>query len=614
MADELLPYYEKELTFIRQLGAEFADRHPKVAGHLKISEQAVEDPHVSRLIEAFAYLNARIQHKLDDDFPELSDAMLSVLFPHYQRPLPSLSIIQLQPSNELDGPFHLDKNALLESQPIHDQPCKFTTCYPVDLLPVSVSSARMSGLPFATPGANDMKGAASMIQLTLNTIGDGVNFAELKPEKLRFYLNGQSQHVNPLYELLNKDCVNVVLAKSDDDTRPIFLGKDAIKPVGFKEDENILPYPAASFIGYRLITEYFAYPEKFLFIDIEYLKENIPADAGSELNLYIYLAESNVELEHNINKTTFALHCTPVINLFKQVAEPVLLDQKQHEYLVVPNSRQPKGMEVYSIDDVKSSSSDGDIVSHYPIYGNKHDTIDKDFNAYWHSTRRSSSLSNQQNNGHDSEGTDVFISLVDLHFNPEQADDRTLELELTCTNRDLPAQLPFGKNQPQLHFVDDAPPLNTIKCMTQPTATVRPPLRDHARWRLISHLNTNHLSLTGSSNSLDALKEILRLYDFKDSSTTRAIVQSLSNLTTSAVSSPITINQKTAICRGTEIQLEIDEALLSGNSPYLFASVLEHFFSLYCSINSFTRVIATLKGKEGILKKCPPRVGEKALL
>jgi type VI secretion system protein ImpG len=162
--------------------------------------------------------------------------------------------------------------------------------------------------------------------------------------------------------------------------------------------------------------------------------------------------------------------------------------------------------------------------------------------------------------------------------------------------------------------VDDAPPVSTVKCLMQPSATIRPPLRDHARWRLISHLNLNHLSLTGSGDTTEALKEILRLYDFKESSTTRAIIQSITRIETAAVSAPITINHKTAICRGTEIYLEMDEALLAGSSPYLLVNVLERFFALYCSINSFTRVVATLKGKEGILKTCPPRVGEKVLL
>ncbi|MGD8559507.1 MAG: type VI secretion system baseplate subunit TssF [Gammaproteobacteria bacterium] len=610
MSDELLAYYEKELAFIRQLGAEFADRHPKVAGHLKVSEQAVEDPHVSRLIEAFAYLNARVQHKLDDDFPELSDAMLDILFPHYQRPLPSMSIIQLQPAEELDSAFNLGRDALIESEPVHGQPCKFTTCYPVEILPVSVSSATMAGLPFVAPGANDVQGAASIIRICLKTNSSEVSFADLKPEKLRFYLKGQSQHVNPLYQLLNKDCLNVVMAKSEDDTRPVFLGKDAIRPVGFNEDDGLLPYPAASFIGYRLLTEYFAYPEKFQFIDIENLGERIPDDTGDELNLFIYLANSNVELEHNIDASTFALHCTPVINLFKQVAEPVALDHTQHEYLVVPDSRHPEGMEVYSIDEVKTSSSDGDIIAHNPIYGTRHDATNTDYNVYWHSSRRSSSLGAFSKDN----GTDMFISMVDLAFNPDHADDRTLEIDLTCTNRDLPTQLPFGKDQPKFHFVDDAPPVSTVKCLMQPSATIRPPLRDHARWRLISHLNLNHLSLTGSGDTTEALKEILRLYDFKESSTTRAIIQSITRIETAAVSAPITINHKTAICRGTEIYLEMDEALLAGSSPYLLVNVLERFFALYCSINSFTRVVATLKGKEGILKTCPPRVGEKVLL
>lgn len=610
MSDELLSYYEKELAFIRQLGAEFSNSHPKIAGHLKISSENIEDPHVSRLVEAFAYLNARIQHKLDDDFPELSDALLGVLYPHYQRPIPSMSIIQLPPAAELDSVFHLPAGATLETEAVQGKNCKFKTCYPVDIVPAQVESAAMAGIPFVAPGSNHVRGAAAVVRLSLKTNGTEVNFGELKPETLRFYLKGQTQHVYPLYQLLQKDCLDVVIARAEDDTQPIFLGKQAIQPVGFKEDEGLLPYPAASFSGYQLLTEYFAFPEKFLFLDIAGIGDKLPEDFGTELHIFIFLANSDVELEHNINEDTFALGCTPVVNLFRQKAEPIRLDHTSEEYLIIPDSRYADSLEVYSIDQVKTTSAEGEEKVYQPFYGIRHELMGDDTGAFWHASRRSSAYGGN----HRDSGTDVFIHLVDLHFNPDLADNRTLEMELTCNNRDLPAQLPFGKDQPAMHFIDAGPPIEKVRCLTQPSATIRPPLRNHARWRLISHLNLNHLSITGGEDATNALKEILRLYDFKDSATTRAITQSISKIDAIAVNAPVTVGGRASIARGLEIHVELDETLLAGSSPYLFAGVLERFFALYCSVNSFTRVVATLKGKEGILKKCPPQTGEKVLL
>jgi type VI secretion system protein ImpG len=611
MADELLPYYEKELAFIRQMGAEFAKEHPKIAGRLGVSSEAIEDPHVSRLIESFAYLNARIQHKLDDDFPELSDALLGVLFPHYQRPIPSMSIVQfIADKEQLDASYHLPKNTLLETEQFQGENCRFSTVYPTELMPFSVAGAELVGRPFATPGASSIRGAGAVLRIQLKTFTSAINIAELKPNKLRFYLKGQPQHINPLYEMLLNECQNLVITTSETDLSPVFIGKDAIKAVGFSSDEGLFPYPPSSFIGYRLLTEFFVFPEKYMFIDIEGLAEKIPHNATTELNLYIYLNNSDVELEHNISADTFVLGCTPVINLFEHKADPIKIDHTRLEYQVVADMRRPLGYEIYSVDNVIASTAEGDKKEYLPFYGLKHEHQDNDNHAYWHASRRHSKLNHIERD----EGTNIFLTLVDLQFNPNIPDDRTLIIDTQCSNRDLPSKLPFNRDQPKLQCVNGAPPCERIRCLTQPTATIRPPLRNGARWRLLSHLNLNHLSITGTGNATESMKEILRLYDFKESSATRALIASIVSLNARAVSAPLNIDGHATLCRGIEVEIVIDDSQFTGSSSYLFASILEHFFGLYCSINSFTRVLVKRKNKEGYLKKCPPRAGEKILL
>ena len=609
MADELLPYYEKELAFIRQMGAAFAEEHPKIASRLGINADTIEDPHVSRLIEAFAYLNARIQHKLDDDFPELSDAMLSVLFPHYQRPIPSLSIAHFEADREqLSSKYVINKDTLLETDSFKGENCRFTTTYPTELYPIQVDSVNLIGRPFSTPGAAKVKGAKGVLKLSLSTFSEKITFADLKPEKLRFYLKGQSQHIIPLYQLLLNDCHKIAISSAEMN-EPIFLNKNAIQAVGFKQNEGLLPYPAASFLGYRLLTEYFIFPEKFMFIDFTGLAQSLPDDVTNQLDIYIYLGSSNIELEHNISEEMFILGCTPVINLFPQRADPIKLDHMNTEYQVIPESRRPLGYEVYSIDKVTASSSSGDQEC-LPMYGIEHKHMDEDSHAFWFASRRAAKM----NIDNRDEGTDVFLSLVDLQFNPNIPEDRTLIVETMCSNRDLPERLPFSNTQPKLQCVDSAPPCSIIRCLTQPTSTVRPPLRNHARWRLLSHLNLNHLSITGGEEATRALKEILRLYDFRGSSATRALIDSILSVQAHPISAPLTIDGRAAMCKGMEIEITLDDNQLSGSSSFLYASILEHFFSLYCSINSFTRVLVKLKNKEGYLKKCPPRAGEKAFL
>ncbi len=611
MSDELLPYYEKELAFIRQLGAEFSNEHPKIAGRLGINTDTIDDPHVSRLIESFAYLNARIQHKIDDDFPELSDALLNVLYPHYQRPIPSMSIVHFKADEEqLESSYRLEKDTLLETEQFQGETVRFSTAYDIELLPIKVTSASLIGSPFTTPGSSDVHGAGAVLKISLETFNEEITFADLDFDKIRFYLKGQPQHINPLYQLLLNNCKNVVASLSETDGKPLFLGKDSIKPVGFNVNEGLLPYPDSSFIGYRLLTEYFVFPEKFMFVDFTGLKEKLPEHAANNLDLYIYLESSDIELEHNINADTFVLGACPVVNLFEQRADPIKLDHTQIEYQVVPDARRPIGYEIYSVDKVTASTSTGEEIDYNPFYGLNHEHHDSENHSFWFANRRDSKMSNYERD----DGTDIFLNLVDLDFNPNIPEDRTLVIQTTCSNRDLPAKLPYSADQPKLQCVDSAPPCEKIRCLTQPTQTVRAPLRNHARWRLISHLNLNHLSLTGHDDATQALKEILRLYDFKESSVTRALIESIVSVKAHSISSPLNINGHATMCRGIEIEIEIDDRQLSGSSAYLFASILEYFFSLYCSINSFTRVLVKQKSKEGYLKKCPPRAGEKILL
>ncbi len=611
MADELLAYYEKELAFIRQMGAEFAKEHPKIAGRLGINDDIIEDPHVSRLIESFAYLNARIQHKLDDDFPELSDALLNVLFPHYLRPIPSMSITQFWPDKEqIESTYTIPQGTLLETEQYQGESCIFSTVYPTELHPIELKSANLLGLPFSTPGASRVRGAESVLKLSFKTFADQVTFGAVKPQKIRFYLKGQAQYVNPLYQMLLNDCLNVVMTQSDSDTAPIFMGNDVIQPVGFGIQEGLLPYPPASFIGYRLLTEYFIFPEKFMFIDIAGLDNFIPDNAGTTMNLYFYLKTSDVEMEHNISEQTFIMGCTPVVNLFPHKADPIRLDHTHYEYQVIPEARRPTGYEIYSIDKVSASTATGDIEEYFPMFGLNHDNQNSVTHAFWFAARRAAKMGIFERD----EGTDVYLNLVDLDFNPNLPEERTLNIDTTCSNRDQPGKLPFSADQPKLQCINGAPPCKKIRFLIKPSAVVRPPLRNNARWRLISHLNLNFLSLTGRNEATQALKEILRLYDFKESSVTRALVDSLLLVRTQPISAPLNIDGHTTMCRGMEIEIEIDDYKLAGSSVYLFATMLEHFFALYCSINSFTRVLIRIKSKEGFLKQCPPRAGEKILL
>lgn len=607
MSDELLKHYEKELAFLHKAIGEYALRQPKISNRLRIGGERPEDPFVERLLDGVALLNARIQDKLNDDFPELTDGLLGTLYPHYQRPIPSMSIVQFQAADALDQCVRVPAGTELNTDTFGGESCRFTTAYPVDIQPLRVESAQLLARPFVAPGANEVGGADGLLRLQLRTLQPGLSFSGLKPGKVRFYLRGQPKHIYPLYEHLLNGALKVVLARNESDPQPVFCNADILQPVGFNSDEGMLPYPASAFMGYRLLTEYFVFPQKFLFVDVDL--KHLPANTGNELNLYIYLKHSDTELEHYINAATFVPGCTPVVNLFRMVADPVTLDHTRYEYQIIPDGRRTGALEVYSIDSVNASNTQGQKFEYTPFYGLQHRHTEKNHGTFW-LERRVSVIEGENRN---EEASEVYVALVNLQHDPCYPDDEVLDLRLTCFNRNLPARLPSGPQQPRLHLVEGDAPVSSIHCITPPTPTLRPPLRNRAYWRLMSHLKLNHLSLSGDSSG-DALKEILRLYDFRDSDTTRKMIESIRGIRTQPIMAPMHIQRGTALCRGTQVEIEFDPRLIAGGSAFLFASVLERFLALYCTLNSFTRLIARLSNSEGELKRWPPRAGEQVLL
>ena len=606
MVDELLPYYNRELTYIRRLAAEFAEAHPKIAGRLRLSADAVEDPYVARLIEGFAFLNARIRHKLDDDFPELTDALLGVLYPHYLAPIPSMSIVRFASEPDLTTSYHIPKGTELETETVGGEPCLFRTCYPVELWPIQIEAAALTGRPLVAPANPRAGGAVASLRLTLTCLNPEMTFTELGPDRLRVFLRGQPQQVYPLYELIMNNTVSVALADSASDSEAVILGPDCIKPVGFDREEGMLSYPARSFVGYRLLTEYFTFPEKFLFFDITGLSAKTLVEAGNKLEVFLYMNRASTDLERSVSDETFALGCTPIVNLFHQQAEPIQLSHAISEYRVVPDARRPAATEVYSIDSVIATSPDGEEIDYVPFYSVKHGNGSEGPQTFWHATRRPA--------GRRDPGTEVFLSLVDLDFNPAASSDWVVTVGTTCLNRDLPSKLPYGGGHPQLQLVEGASPVASLSCVTPPTSTLRPPMGDRGRWRLISHLSLNHLSLTDGEEGVEALRDILKLYDFRDSAETRAVIDSILSVRSKLGVARAPARDMGAFCRGVDVSVEFDAQRFSGSGLFLLASVLERFLALYCSINSYTRLTATVQGRPGVLRKWPPRAGDRHII
>ena len=607
MRDDLLPYYERELTFIRRMAGEFAEKYPKVAGRLMLDANQCEDPHVERLIEAFALLAGRVHHKLDDEFPEITEALLDALFPHYLRPVPSQGIAQFQldPSQSAVACTPVPSGVCLHSRPENGQYCSFRTCYPVTLWPIRITGASVSAANRL--GSVSSSDAAAVVRVQMECTG-GLQFGQLPIDTIRFYLHGESAMIHALYEsiFLHGHRVGLRGLPAGNRAAQAVLPASCLRQVGFSRDEAVLPYSDRSFAGYRILQEYFSFPEKFLFVDVTGLDRLAKSDFGNAFEILIWLRDPGAArlpvLEQGVGAETFQLGCTPMVNLFERIAEPIRVTHAKTEYRVIGDQHRQQGTEIYSVDRVASAVPYLEEPKLYqPFYALGHGLSDEPGERFWSAHRRPSFRAGDN-------GTEVYLTLVDLNFEPAAAADETLTLQVTCTNRDQAGRLKFTGEPGELE--PEGAALLRARCIRRPTPTRRPLLRRGLEWRLISHLSLNYLSIVEGGR--EALQEILQLYNFSDDAALRKQIAGITGVGSRSSVARVASETGITFCRGTDVTITFDEDEYVGSGVLLLGSVLHRFLGLYSAVNSFSRL--TMKTNKGVFKQWPPLAGEQVLL
>lgn len=604
--EDLLRAYWRELAYLRRMGSAFAETYPKVAGRLELGTDISPDPHVERLIESFAFLTARIQQNLDSDFPEVAVELLNILHPHYLNPIPSMAVAAFEVDPErgkLTSGHLIPKHTPLFTRAAGatDETgalCRFRTCYPVTLWPVAVAEAVFE-LPARFPFLDASPDVVSVLRLRIETRAGSL--AELGLDRLRFYLNGDRMVTDALYEMLFGQCAGVVLLPEGDLSRsPVRLKPDALKPVGFERDEEVLPYPAFSQPAYRLVQEYFTFPQKYLFADVTGLERH-GSETAFDILVLLRQAPGN-RLE--IGRDNFVLGATPVINLFPRTTEPIRLDHRRAEYPLVPDARRERFTEIHSILSVSGSSNPRTQARVYePFYSFNHHMAERGQRAFWHA-RRMPSLRK------DVPGSEMLLTLVDLDFQPFQPPSETIYAHTLCTNRQLAVQLLSGA----LLQTDVAAPVSRIVCLTKPTPQIAPPSDGSTLWRLISHLSLNYLSFSTGEESLKALREILKLYCSSEHAVAHQQIQGIREMSLRRTVQRVGSQAWRGFANGTEVTLTFDETAYVGGGAFLLASVLNRFFALYTSVNSFTQTVAKSQQREGVWKRWQPLAGEQTVL
>lgn len=609
MSESLLPFYNRELAALRRLAGEFAAASGKAAGRLRITaDGTVDDPHVERLLEGVAFLAGRVQQRLEDELPEITDALLELLSPHLLAPVPSMATVQLEPKREARGPAVARRGTPLETEPVRGESLRYVTCHDVTLWPITIGAVRMMGQPLAAPASPRIQGAQSCLRITLNTQVPDLLFAQVGLDVLRLHLRGSGMMGHALHELLCTACIGMALADGPNDPDATFLPPERLRPVGFEREEAALPWPNRAFDGHRLLTEYFAHPEKFLYVELSGLDARTLRHASNSIDLFIYLNRAAPELERMLERDNIALHCTPVVNLFTQRCEPIALDGTQTEWLVIPDARRPQGLELHSILNVRESRPDGARRHVLPFQRLMREGEAEGDAApmQWVALRGPAPLPLT--------GTEIRLMLRDERFDPQAPADGVLTVTALCTNRDLPALLPFGGGQPRLSVADASCPAQAAHCLSAPTPTLRPPLHERGAWRLVSHMALNHLGVTGGQDGALALREMMRLHDLRDTPESRAAMTGLVAAEAAPGVARLPGQRPGSFVRGLEVTFTFDAQAWPAHGLYLMGCVLERFLALQVSINGYVRSTAVLRGRGTVQARWPARSGTRVLL
>lgn len=628
MDPRLLKYYNRELQHVREVGAEFAAEYPKIAARLGLDAFECSDPYVERLFEGFAFMAARVQLKVDAEFPNFTQHLLEIVYPHYLSATPSMTIVEFKPElNEqsLIGGFSVTKDSVLRGQigKGEQTACEYRTAYDLKLWPLelvqvdylsSLAALSSHGLTFP----KNMAPAKAAIRIVLRTTGD-VKFNQLALDKLPLFLRGSGGIPYRLYEQLSANALGIAAKFAGHDAHQVqtVTGRVA-RGMGFEQDEALLKQTPRSFDGYRILQEYFAFPERFLFIELANLSALLNRCETSELELFVLLDRSDGQLTNAIDKSNLALFCVPAINLFPKRSDRIHIDHRQAEYHLVVDRTRPMDFEVYGVKQVTGYGNEQGLEQNFlPFYGSMSGYQNAAETAFYMLRRQKRILSSRQRReGVRSSyiGSEVFISLVDAEQAPYSPQISQLGLEVLCTNRDLPLVMPVGLGSTDFNLQISAP-VNAIRCIAGPTRPLAAAYEGDSVWRLINHLSLNYLSLADSDNKEGAvaLRELLSLYADNREPAIKKQIEGVVSINTKNIVRRIDAKGPMVFGRGLEISVLLDESAFEGGGYFLMGAVLEQFFARYVSINSFIETLIRTTDR-GEVARWPVRTGRRHTL
>jgi type VI secretion system protein ImpG len=619
MDERLLAYYNGELRHLREMAGEFAREFPKIAARLALDREGKEicpDPYVERLLEGFAFLAARVRLKMDSEFPRFANTLLETVYPHYLSPVPSMGIVRFEPNANDPGPddgFLLERNTALRAHE-DETSCQFRTAHEVRLWPLKLIDARYytrNVVELELPGSLQARAALSIrLQVTA-----GKKFREMRIDRLPIFIRGADEVPICIYEQIFAQATQVIVQppKGQGFFRE-FLPASTIHRVGFGEDEAILPSSPRSFEGYRLLKEYFSCPQRFLFFELSGLLPSILRSDTDLLEIVVAFRSAEPKLDNRVDTNSFALFCSPVVNLFPKRLDPILVSDRFSEFHVVPERTRPIDFEVYEIQEVVGVLANTNQEQRFEPFYRARDE-DGQSGAYYAVHRAPRVLTAREKKfGAVSSyaGSELFISLVDTRSIPYSRLLSQLNITAFCTNRHLPIQLPVGIGDTDLSTELYAP-LTSVRWLVGPTLPIASIVEGDPVWRTISHLSLNYLSLLDArEEGAAALRELLTLYVNRNDQFMIRQIEGIRSTTSAPIVRRVGTGGPLTFARGLEIRVTMDEGAFEGSGIFVLGAVLAEFFSRYVSINSFTETVIVSQ-RRGEIIRWPNKIGRRPI-
>jgi len=600
--EQLLPYYEKQLQEFGQQSREFAQKYPKIAQRLSLNQEQIDDPHIERLIQAFSLIAARIDKKLEDSYDVFTHSLFEVMFPQYLRHFPACTVVSFEDINklkQLTAAHIIPQKTALKSRSFKGVQCEFNTTNDVRLLPISLTQLEFQTSPSTHMHLNQN----ATLSLKFEIFNDAQKW--ILDEKLPIYLDAISNFPLQVLDSIFRKDTGFALRVGQ---RVVEIS-NPFEVMGFTEQESLLPIDQHTHHAYRLLMEYFCFPEKFnyLNLDLSRLKGLLNQQNQFEILIHLKLNLNDQAVVRNyseLNIANFKLFTTPAINLFEKQAEPQKISHTQLQYPLITDAHHPELYQVYSVIEMnmvrEKTNQEQTHLPVLPFFAMSHYQNDKVQFFY------SLNYVPAQN-----KTTQMGYSIVSKHLKPYEIKSDFISTRLLCSNGDLPHEALSQSNN--ILNLNDSSLARRALILKRPTSPFHFDKNKNEQWRIISHLSLNTLALM-KGDALSHVKELLALYNLPHSKENILLIDALKQLSFSTTNKLVNSKPFPMFIRGVKAELAVNKSVFRGHSLYIFSQLLSHIFNLKVQINSFVDVVVKDSLNQQEIYQCVQNVGGKTLL